>query len=224
MVALITVGLALDLGAYLRSRRATRPRHGRRRRRRRAFGRVRSGFDPTRPAGFVGITLAWVVHPVARHEDWKAELHRCSSSALPAGERAYAGVEAEPMPFSASVLRVLVASPFDTQDERELLRRVIREWNDDHTEDTGTVLLPVLWETHSVPEMGGRPQAILNRQLVENCDMLVGAFWTRLGTPTGEQPSGTVEEIRRFLGGRQAGTSLLLRSTRRSLDRRHCSV
>jgi len=103
------------------------------------------------------------------------------------------------MPFSASVLRVLVASPFDTQDERELLRRVIREWNDDHTEDTGTVLLPILWETHSVPEMGGRPQAILNRQLVEKCDMLVGAFWTRLGTPTGEQPSGTVEEIRRSL-------------------------
>jgi hypothetical protein len=103
------------------------------------------------------------------------------------------------MPFPATVLRVLIASPSDTQDERDLLRQVIREWNDDHTEDTGTVLLPVLWETHSVPEMGGRPQALLNRQLVEKCDVLVGAFWTRLGTPTGEEPSGTVEEIRRFL-------------------------
>jgi hypothetical protein len=102
------------------------------------------------------------------------------------------------MPFSASVLRILIASPSDTQDERDLLRRVIREWNDDHTEDTGTVLLPVLWETHSVPEMGGRPQAILNRQF-EKCDLLVGAFWTRLGTPTGEEPSGTVEEIRNFM-------------------------
>jgi hypothetical protein len=101
------------------------------------------------------------------------------------------------MPFPATVLRVLIASPSDTQDERDLLRQVIREWNDDHTEDTGTVLLPVLWETHSLPEMGDRPQAILNRQLVEKCDILVGAFWTRLGTPTGEEPSGTVEEIRK---------------------------
>ena len=102
------------------------------------------------------------------------------------------------MPFSATVLRILVASPSDTKDERDLLRQVIREWNDDHTEDTGTVLLPVLWETHAVPEMGGRPQALLNRQF-EKCDVLVGAFWTRLGTPTGEEPSGTVEEIRKFL-------------------------
>jgi hypothetical protein len=103
------------------------------------------------------------------------------------------------VPFSANVLRILIASPSDTRDERDLLRRAIREWNDDHTEDTGAVLLPVLWETHSIPEMGGRPQAILNRQLVEKCDVLVGAFWTRLGTPTGEEPSGTVEEIRRSL-------------------------
>jgi hypothetical protein len=102
------------------------------------------------------------------------------------------------MPFTASVLRVLVASPGDTKCERELLRRVVREWNDDHTEDTSTVLLPVLWESHAVPEMGGRPQAILNRQF-EKCDVLIGAFWTRLGTPTGEEASGTVEEIRRFM-------------------------
>lgn len=103
------------------------------------------------------------------------------------------------MPFPATVLRILIASPSDTQDERDLLRRVIREWTDDHAEDTGTVLLPVLWETHSLPEMGDRPQAILNRQLAEKCDVLVGAFWTRLGTPTGEEPSGTVEEIRKFM-------------------------
>jgi hypothetical protein len=107
-------------------------------------------------------------------------------------------MEAEPMPFAASVLRVLVASPSDTKDERDLLRRVVREWNDDHTEDTGIVLLPVLWEAHALPEMGGRPQAILNRQF-EKCDVLVGAFWTRLGTPTGEEASGTVEEIRKFM-------------------------
>lgn len=30
---------------------------------------------------------------------------------------------------------------------------------------------------------------------MKDCDLLVGIFWTRLGTPTGEAVSGTVEEI-----------------------------
>jgi hypothetical protein len=47
--------------------------------------------------------------------------------------------------------------------------------------------------------MGDRPQAIINNQVVRNCDMLVGAFWTRIGSPTGLEESGTVEEIRWFL-------------------------
>src|SRR5690606_2860971 len=32
-----------------------------------------------------------------------------------------------------------------------------------------------------------------------DCDMLIGAFWTRLGSPTGIEESGTVEEIKWFL-------------------------
>jgi hypothetical protein len=103
------------------------------------------------------------------------------------------------MPFSANVLQVLIASPSDTADERKLIRRLILDWSAEHARDTERVLLPVLWETDAVPEMGERPQAILNRQLVQKCDILIGTFWTRLGTPTGEEPSGTVEEIRGFM-------------------------
>jgi hypothetical protein len=47
--------------------------------------------------------------------------------------------------------------------------------------------------------MGDRPQGIINRQLVDIADVLIGVFWTRLGTPTGEAESGTVEEIERFI-------------------------
>jgi hypothetical protein len=111
------------------------------------------------------------------------------------------------MPFSAIVLQILIASPSDTADERKLLRQVIFDWTSEHAQDTGVVALPILWETDAVPEMGERPQAILNRQLVERCDVLIGTFWTRLGTPTGEEPSGTVEEVRRF---RNDGKPVLL--------------
>ncbi len=64
-----------------------------------------------------------------------------------------------------------------------------------HSEMRNLVLLPVGWETHSSPEMGDRPQAIINKQILKDCDLLVGVFWTRIGTPTGEYASGTVEEI-----------------------------
>ena len=61
------------------------------------------------------------------------------------------------------------------------------------------MLEPVGWETHSVPELGDRPQAIINRQILRESDLLIAVFWTRIGTATGAHPSGTVEEIEEHL-------------------------
>jgi hypothetical protein len=47
--------------------------------------------------------------------------------------------------------------------------------------------------------MGARPQSLINEQFVLDADILIGVFWTRLGTPTGREESGTVEEVREFL-------------------------
>jgi hypothetical protein len=100
--------------------------------------------------------------------------------------------------FQAQVLRVLIASPGDVAEERKALPQAIHDWNGLNAHALGVVVLPVLWEAHSLPEMGDRPQAIINRQLADEADILVAAFWTRLGSPTGEAASGTVEEISRF--------------------------
>ncbi len=61
------------------------------------------------------------------------------------------------------------------------------------------MLLPVRWETDTYPLMGERPQGHINAQIVDDCDLLIGIFWTRLGTPTGKADSGTVEEIERHV-------------------------
>jgi len=55
--------------------------------------------------------------------------------------------------------------------------------------------------------MGNRAQAIINEQVLEQCDLLVAVFWTRLGSPTGKSPSGTVEEIRKHI---EAGKPAML--------------
>lgn len=111
------------------------------------------------------------------------------------------------MTFNAVVVRVLIASPSDTATARRTLREVLEDWNSLHAETDGVMLLPVIWERDATPEMGERPQSIINRQLVDAADVLIGIFWTRLGTPTSEADSGTVEEIDRFM---RAGKPVLL--------------
>ncbi len=101
------------------------------------------------------------------------------------------------MTYPASVFRVLIASPSDVADEREIAVRTIQEWNDLNSHERQIVLLPLRWETHSSPEYGERPQAIINKQVADHCDLVIGIFWTRVGTPTGVNESGTVEEIER---------------------------
>ena len=75
------------------------------------------------------------------------------------------------------------------------------------------MLLPVGWETHATPAMGDRPQAIINKQILAGCDLLVAVFWTRLGSPTGAAASGTVEEIEEHLQRRQTCDALFFDST-----------
>jgi len=99
------------------------------------------------------------------------------------------------MAYEARVLKVMIASPGDVSAERHMVRNVLNEWNHIHSEDRSLVLMPIGWETHSSPMMGGRPQAIINKQILGNCDLLVAVFWTRIGSPTGVAVSGTVEEI-----------------------------
>ena len=103
------------------------------------------------------------------------------------------------MSYQATVYRVLIASPSDVADERRAIPEIIQQWNRDNALLSKSVLEAVKWETHCTPEMGDRPQEIVNRQVVRSCDILVGVFWTRLGSSTGRESSGTVEEIREFI-------------------------
>ena len=72
------------------------------------------------------------------------------------------------LPFQATVHRVLIASPSDVVNERKIIPEVLYEWNGLNSAKENIVLLPVKWETHSVPQMGERPQGIVNRQIVDD--------------------------------------------------------
>jgi hypothetical protein len=99
------------------------------------------------------------------------------------------------MSYSATTFNVMIASPSDVASERAIVRDVVYEWNAVHSNARKIVLLPIGWESHTSPEMGASPQTIINRQVLTKCDLLIGVFWTRVGTQTERYISGTVEEI-----------------------------
>lgn len=99
------------------------------------------------------------------------------------------------MSYIATTFNVMIASPGDVASERAMIRDAVYEWNAVHSIARKIVLLPVGWETHSSPDMGAPAQEVINLQVLEKCDLLVGVFWTRIGTPTERHISGTVEEI-----------------------------
>lgn len=103
------------------------------------------------------------------------------------------------MSYSATVVKVIIASPSDVPDERSIIREVIHEWNAVHSESKGLVLMPIGWETHASPEFG-HPQEVINKQVLAGADLLVAIFWTRIGSATKKAISGTIEEIELHIG------------------------
>jgi hypothetical protein len=103
------------------------------------------------------------------------------------------------MSFNASVYRILIASPSDVADERAVIPEIINEWNAVSAHSTKIILMPIKWEINTTPLLGGRPQQVINDQIVKDADLLVGVFWTRIGTKTEFAESGTAEEIQQFV-------------------------
>ena len=101
------------------------------------------------------------------------------------------------MTFDAHVLKVLIASPGDTADERDAVERALHAWNGDRAEREQVILLPRRWETNAVPRLGGSAQSVINEQLVDSADVVLAIFDSRLGMATAEAVSGTAEEIKR---------------------------
>jgi hypothetical protein len=101
------------------------------------------------------------------------------------------------VPFSAQVLNVLIASPGDTVEFRDAIERALHSWNRDRATAIKLVLMPRRWEFDAVPEFGVDAQSVINKQLVDEADIVIGIFYSRLGLATARGASGTAEEIDR---------------------------
>src|SRR5271170_5238946 len=103
------------------------------------------------------------------------------------------------MSVNVRILRVIVASPSDVHLERELVPDLLDQLNRSVCRDRGILLRAVCWETDTYPgfdHLG--PQGLIDPILrIEDCDILIGIFWKRFGSPVSTGETGTQYELRR---------------------------
>jgi hypothetical protein len=108
------------------------------------------------------------------------------------------------MSFQANVLKVMIASPEEVAEERKIVTGAIYRWNDTNASVRQLVLLPIKWETHSIPQLGVPAHTVIHRQKLDDADIVIGIFGTPAGTPSEEYISGTVEEIKKHVAAGKA--------------------
>jgi hypothetical protein len=102
-------------------------------------------------------------------------------------------------PELVRVSRVVAISPGDVRIERNRLAMVVDELNRVVAPSQGQRLVLWRWETDAHPGLHLEgPQGLIDEQMrIEDADVVVGIFWQRFGTPTGDARSGTEHELRR---------------------------
>lgn len=91
--------------------------------------------------------------------------------------------------------KIFISSPSDVKNERDIIENVIKSFSI----EKGIDLIPIRWEKDLPTTSGKRAQNVINEELLNQCDLLVGLFCTRFGSPTQEYESGTAEEIEKFI-------------------------
>ncbi len=100
--------------------------------------------------------------------------------------------------FEAFVLKVLISTPGDTGEEVAAVTESLPGWNGSRAEAAQVILLPRHWKSNAVPRLGtSSGQGVINEQLVDDADIVIALFDSRLGQATAEAVSGTAEEIQR---------------------------
>ncbi len=94
-----------------------------------------------------------------------------------------------------TLLKLLISCPSDIKEEVQILKDIISNQNNIFISSYRLVVQPIHWSSSSYSATGGSGQGVLNKQIVEDSDMLVALFWTKFGTPTINYLSGTEEEI-----------------------------
>lgn len=91
--------------------------------------------------------------------------------------------------------KIMIASPNDVCIERDLVEKVIHRWNSVNSDRENIILKPLRWEMDVALGVDENVQEIINNDITNCSDLVVGIFHARLGSPSVSHASYTVEEI-----------------------------
>lgn len=94
---------------------------------------------------------------------------------------------------------LLISCPSDVAEYISTIELAVNYFNNNFGRLNGVIIRTIHWSKNAFPTMGAPPQALLNRQIVDGSDMVIGVFWTKFGTPTKDYGSGAEEEIERMI-------------------------
>lgn len=94
---------------------------------------------------------------------------------------------------------LLISCPGDVNGFIDIIRECVDNFNRVYGNINNMEIATKHWSTDSYPQSGDKPQELLNKQFVRECDAAVAIFWTKFGTPTDKYGSGTEEEIEEML-------------------------
>ncbi|MDP0495022.1 MAG: hypothetical protein Q7Q73_02320 [Verrucomicrobiota bacterium JB024] len=113
------------------------------------------------------------------------------------------------MPSRDTVINVLLASPSDVNEERKATYAVVDELNRRLGRGLGIRLELIAFEKNIVPGVGEYPQAVINKQIGDDYDAIIAVFWSKVGSPTKDYGSGTIEELERAYSRYEKGDGVI---------------
>ena len=99
------------------------------------------------------------------------------------------------MPKNVVQYDLLISCPGDITSEIDIIENDVSQFNTQFSDALGISIRTKHWRKNAYAQSGGKPQALLNEQFINDCDAAVAILWTRFGTPTDEYDSGTEEEV-----------------------------
>ncbi|REG81120.1 hypothetical protein [Algoriphagus antarcticus] len=105
------------------------------------------------------------------------------------------------MTYSLAVkyLNLIVVSPGDVPWERNKIGEIVADLNSIFLAQFGLAIQVWRWEVDAYPgfHIEGLQGQIDKNLQIDNCDIMVGIFWKRFGTPVKDADSGTEHELNR---------------------------
>ena len=99
------------------------------------------------------------------------------------------------MKNTIELIKCLIASPADVAKERDICEEVFNELNHETGDILGFRLESVRWEKDTHAGCGDYVQDVINQQIEDRYNLVIGIMYSRFGTPTPVAGSGTEEEF-----------------------------